>query len=212
MLLSGVHTRAHTQSASERCVLAARAEAVGFGSGGTVTLILCDAIGSPLGSVPVPFEPGLGLGLLVASRTHAAAAAPGTVFLWCFDTEQGPKKSSSSCQPAAATACGGVPNEAQDKEESSCWMLDFSAASSVQARVVPVRFQCTGALVSDSCNIVLQNMHVLLHRCGACLIRRNIQLLGAGPSWVGLEHTQALTKSFNLNAQFMQVQLYLLAS
>lgn len=191
-------------------MLAARAEAVGLGLGGTVTLILCDAIGSPLDSVPVPFEPGLGSGLLVASRTHAAAAAPGTVFLWCFDTGQGPENTFSSCQPAAATACGGVPTEAQDKEGPSCWMLDFSAASSVQARVVCVCFQC--ALVSDFCNSVLQNMHVLLlskHACAPPLVwsvpdkaRVNIQLLGAGLCWVGLERTQALTRSYNSVAQF----------
>ena len=179
-LLSEVYTRVHAQSAGERCVLAARAEAVGLGSGSTVTLILCDAIGSPLGSVPVPFEPGLGSGLLAASRTHAAAAAPGTVFLWCFDTGQGPENTSFSCQPAAATACGGVPNDAQDNEEPSCWMLDFSAASSVQARVVRVCFQCAGALVSDSCDNVLQFMHAVLHRCGACLIRR----MSISSSWV----------------------------
>ena len=74
----------NAQDAGERCVLAALADPAGLalGSQGAVTLILCDAIGSPLGSMPVPFEPKLAPGMLAATITHAAAASAGAVFLW----------------------------------------------------------------------------------------------------------------------------------
>ena len=71
----------NAQGAGERCVLAARADPAGFapGSQGAVTLILCDAIGSPLGSAPMPFEPNLVPRMLAATVTHAAAASAGAV-------------------------------------------------------------------------------------------------------------------------------------
>lgn len=74
------------QGAGERCVLAASADPTGFarGSQGVMTLILCDAIGSPLGSAPVPFEPNLAPGMLAATITHAAAASAGAVFMWLY--------------------------------------------------------------------------------------------------------------------------------
>ena len=106
------------QGAGERCVLAARADPAGLalGSQGAVTLILCDAIGSPLGSAPVPFKPDLAPGMLAASVTHAAAASAGAVFLWRFS--------------------GGeqAPEAAQGAEERCCWVLDLTTAAGKQAR------------------------------------------------------------------------------
>ena len=106
------------QGAGNRCVLAARADSAGLGPGCRVaaTLILCDAIGSPLGSAPVPFEPDLAPGLLAASATHAAAASAGAVFLWRFGGGD------------------GAPEAARGPGEPCCWVLDLTVASGPQAR------------------------------------------------------------------------------
>lgn len=133
------------QGAGERCVLAARADPAGFASGFqcAVTLILCDAIGSPLGSAPVPFEPNLAPGMLAASATHAAAASAGVVFLCLFRFKALGFSKAVLVTHAAATSAGAVflwrlgggedlREDARNAGEQCCWVLDLTAAAGRQ--------------------------------------------------------------------------------
>jgi len=140
------------QAAGQRCVLLTTAEPGGPGPAaapaagpqtpGQLSLILCDALGSPCGSVQLaggaglPAGPGPGdqPGLLAACATHAAMAAAGAVFLWHFGAADDPGAVQAAGGAAWGEDAGGGAGEADAHAATGCWVLDMGACAGKQAR------------------------------------------------------------------------------
>jgi hypothetical protein len=141
------------QAAGQRCVLLTTAEPGGPGPAAApapgpqapapLALILCDALGSPLGSVQLAGGAGLpaGLGpwdqpgLLAVCATHAAVAAAGAIFLWRFGGAEDPGAAQAPGGAASGEDAVGSGGEADEHAAAGCWVLDLGACGGKQARL-----------------------------------------------------------------------------